>query len=395
MDFVNINGKKFPLLKEPQPHIIIPTKKELHGWWPGKRECTAERLLINPYNGCGIGCFFCYALSFPGYFQVFREKRIITVAKNFDETIARQLDSIDIASCGYLSPVTEPFQPLNDKYKLSEKIIQVFVERNIPIEFITKAKIPSKVIETIKNQSHSFGQISILTPRENLRKILVPNGATTDELFENITRLSENNIFSVCRIDPILPYITDNVQDVEMIIQRAKDSGCSHIIASCLDIPRKIWEDVLHKIDKKFGAGLKRNYENLYQENMGNYVHADINYRKKIFDKLRNICERKNVTFALCMEYELVDGETQGLNKEFMSSVNCEGIDIPIYQRRGEKFYPATDCKGNCLNCLKPHCDIPELAMGNEKSNYSWKLRDYRRWSKNASVMWRKIPYTY
>jgi len=118
------NKREYEVIEEPEKHILIFTKKELHGWWPGKRECTSERMLINPYNGCGIGCFFCYTLAFPGYFQIFREKGIITVAKDFDRVVAKQLDSIDIASCGYLSPVTDPFQPLNEKYHLSEKIIR-------------------------------------------------------------------------------------------------------------------------------------------------------------------------------------------------------------------------------------------------------------------------------
>jgi len=381
MAFVKVNNKEFEVIKEPQPHILVPTKKELHGWWPGKRECTAERLLINPYNGCGIGCFFCYTLAFPGYFQLFREKKIITVAKDFDKVVAEQLDSLNVASCGYLSPVTEPFQPLEKKYKLSEKIIKVFVERNIPIEFITKAKVPPRIVEIIKDQLHSFGQVSILTPKEEIRKRLVPNGAKVHELFENIKLLSINGIFCVCRIDPVFPYITDNEKDFEEIIERAKDSGCTHIVASCLDIPRKIWNDVLRSIDKKFGTGVKWNYTRLYKEQIDGYIHADINYRKRIFDKLRNICERKNLTFALCMEYELVDGEARGLNREFMSSTNCEGIDIPIYIRKGNKFYPATDCKGNCLFCTEPRCGIPELAMGKNRSNVSWKLKDYRRWS--------------
>ncbi|MCD6574609.1 hypothetical protein J7K97_02890 [Candidatus Aerophobetes bacterium] len=383
MDTVKINGKEYRVIKEPQPHILVPTKKQLHGWWPGKRECTAERLLVNPYNGCGIGCFFCYTLSFPGYFQLFREKGIITVAKDFDREVAKQLDSIDVASCGYLSPVTDPFQPVNSIYRLSEKIIKVFVERNIPIEFITKAKIPPGVIEIMKSQSHCFGQVSILTPEEKLRKILVPGGATTDKLFENIELLSNNNIFSVCRIDPIFPFITDNMEDIKEIIQKAKDSGCTHIVASCLDIPLKIFNQILNVIDKKFGTGYKWDYRKLYRENIDGYMHADINYRKKIFDRMRNICERKNLTFALCMEYELIDGKPQGLNREFMSSTNCEGVDIPVYIRKGDKFYPAANCKGNCLNCTTPECGIPDLAMGKGKGNTSWKLKDYRRWSKN------------
>ncbi len=64
----------------------------------------------------------------------------------------------------------------NTQYHLSEKIIKVFVERNIPIEFVTKASIPGEVIDLIKQQSHSFGQVSLLTLNEDLRKILVPRG---------------------------------------------------------------------------------------------------------------------------------------------------------------------------------------------------------------------------
>lgn len=386
MATVKINKKEYEIINYPQPHILVPTKKELHGWWPGKRECTAERMLINPYNGCGIGCFFCYTLSFPGYFQWFREKGIITVAKDFDQVIAEQLDSIDVASCGYLSPVTDPFQPIDNHYKLSEKIIRVFIERNIPIEFITKAKIPLNIVQIIKNQPHSFGQVSILTPKESLREVLVPGGATTQELFKNIELLSQEGVFSVCRIDPIFPFITDNTKDLEEIIERAKSSGCTHIVASVLDIPAKIQNDILNRIDRLFGTGVKWNYQKLFTENIDNYINAKIDYRKKIFDRLRNICERKNLTFALCMEYEIVNGKVRGLNQEFMSSDNCEGINIPVYRRKNGKFYPATSCKGNCLFCKDPRCGISDLAMGKEKSNTSWKLKDYRRWSRKLKL---------
>jgi len=379
---VYINKKEYEVIPAPEPHILVPTKKELHGWWPGKRECTAERMLINPYNGCGIGCFFCYTLAFPGYFQLFREKGIITVAKDFDRKIARQLDSIDVAFCGYLSPVTEPFQPLEKKYRLSEKIIRVFVERNIPVEFITKSKIPPQVIETMKAQRHSFGQVSILTPNDNLRKVLVPKGATCDELFQNLEFLSREGIFSVCRIDPIFPYITDHPGKLEELIEKAKSSGCTHIVASVLDIPQKISTQIFDQIDKKFGTGIKRDYQRLYKENIDGYLNAGINYRKRLFDRLRNICERKNLSFALCMEYEIVDGKPRGLNREFMSSINCEGIDIPVYIRKNGKFYPGTNCKGNCLNCSDPKCGISDLALRGKETYPGWKLKDYRRWSR-------------
>jgi DNA repair photolyase len=379
-----VNRREYEVIEEPQPHILVSTRKQLHGWWPGKRECTSERMLINPYNGCGIGCFFCYARAFPGYFRSFRDYGIITVAKDFDQVVVEQLDSVDIATCGYLSPVTDPFQSLNAKYHLSEKIIKVFVERNIPIEFITKASIPGEVIDLIKQQSHSFGQVSILTLNEDLRKIVVPRGAATDLLLQNLEKLSQAGIFAVCRIDPIFPYLTDKIKELAELIERVKSHGVSHIVASILDIPIKIKADVFSTIKKFFGSALEWDYQRLYRENIDGYLNAHINYRKRIFDRLRNACERKNLTFALCMEYEIKKGEVIGLNQEFMSSRNCEGIDIPLYKREGRKFYPAVDCAGDCLHCTDPRCGIEDLAMGRQGSRKDFRLKDYRRWSKGS-----------
>ncbi len=378
---VTVSKREYQVIEEPDRHIVVPTRKELHGWWPGKRECSAERMLINPYNGCGIGCFFCYSLAFPGNFQIFREKGVVVVAKDFDHTLAHQLDSIDLAFPGYLSPVTDPFQPLNEKYHLSEKIIKIFVERNIPIEFITKAEVPRQVVDLMKLQRHSFAQVSILTLNENLRKKLVPRGASTSTLFENLERLARQGIFCVCRIDPIFPYLTDNKRELEDLIERAKSSGSPHIVASILDIPSRITKEVFSHMKTIFGVGMERDYRCLYQERINGYLHAQIDYRKRIFDLLRNICERKKLTFALCMEYELADGEARGLNREFMSSRNCEGINIPVYARKGSIFYPLTSCTGDCLFCIEAECGIEDLAMGRDGAKKDWKLKDYRRWS--------------
>jgi len=384
---ISIGGQEHEIIEEPQKHVVLPTKKQLHGWWPGKRECTSERMLINPYNGCGIGCFFCYSLAFPGHFQIFRKENVIIVAKDFDKIVSDQLDSIDVASCGYLSPVTDPFQPVNNVYHLSEKIIKVFVERNLPIEFITKAEIPEGALDLIKVQKHSFGQVSFLAMDEDLRKILAPRGAPNSVLFGNLERMAKKAIYTVCRIDPIFPHVTDNKNDFQQLIKRAKDSGAKHIIASVLDIPLKIHREVLDKIKSYFGTGIEFEYRKLYRENIDGYLNAKIDYRKKVFDILRSICENLGLTFALCMEYELIKGVPRGLNREFTSSRNCEGIDIPIYKREKEKFIPAADCPGNCLNCAEAKCGIRDMAMNKEGSKKDWRLKDYRRWSKEHRVV--------
>jgi DNA repair photolyase len=382
MKTVTKSKKEDDILSSPLKHTVISTRKQLHGWHHGKRECTGERMLINPYNGCSIDCFFCYGKALPGHFQKFRKKGIITVCDNFDRTVAKQLDSINVACAGYLSPVTDPFQKINEKYKLSQKIIREFISRNIPMDIVTKAIIPEEVIQTIKGQKHSLCQVSILTPHEKLQRTLVPNGAAVNQLFKNINQLAKAGIHAVCRIDPVLPYITDREKDLTEIIRRAAGEGAKHIIASSLDIPLSIRKDIEQTLRTIFGAGMTFEYNQLYKEFIDGHFHAHIDYRNGLFELLRSICDKENLTFALCMEYELKGGKPVGMNRRFMSSVNCEGIDVPVYIRNGDKFEPAANCSGACLTCTDPECGIGELAMGIPGSKKDWKLSDYRRWSK-------------
>jgi len=380
MDYMlNIAGKMktYEVIKDPVPHILVESNKEMHGWWEGKRECTSERLLINPYAGCSISCPFCYANALWGYFQAFRKDRIITVFKDFDKVIAKQLDSIDVASCGYLSPVTDPFQKVEEKYHLSINIIHEFIKRNIPIEFITKQRVPQDVIDIMKNQKHSFGQVSILTGDEKKRRVLAPGGASTEELLDNIKRMDQAGMYSVMRLDPIIPYVTDNEDELEELIKRAKDAGAKHVIASCMDIPLKIKQDIIKAL-KIIVPDIEAKYKDLYTELIGGDMNAKLDYRFELFQFIKDTCTKNGMTFALCMEYKLVDSRPIGLNKYFMTSINCEGMDVPLYIRKGNEFQPLDNCSGNCLGCNGEECNIDENKLGGALT-----LKDYRGWKKN------------
>lgn len=383
--FGNIT-KQYEVIKDPVPHILIDSKKELHGWYEGlqpygHRECTAERLLINPYNGCTHDCVYCYAHALWGYFALYREKKVVTVFKDFDKHIAKQLDEISIASCGYLSPVTDPFQPINKKYHLTEKIIDEFVKRNIPVEVITKNKISDEAIKLMKQQPHSFGQVSIITLNDELRRKLSPGGASVKDLLNNLKMLSDNGIYAVCRIDPIIPYITDNKTELKELVSTVVEYGAKHLIVSCMDIPRVLKQNIEKTLSEdKPGMMDKINFR--YVESMKNDLHAEEFYRRGLFDFMRTLAEEKKVTVSLCMEYELTGEKdkrvayVKGMNRHFMTSKNCEGMDTPLYKRNGDKFYPI-DCNGACLTCKDNICGISDLSTAGK-----WKLNDYKRWSK-------------
>ncbi len=386
-------SKNYQIIREPVPHILVDSKKEIHGWWnstekQGNRACTSERLLINPYNGCSWDCFFCYALALWNYFELYHKKKIVTVFKDFDKIVEKQLSNLLCASCGYISPTTDPFQPINNKYQLTEKIIEVFLKLDLPVEIITKGVISDKAIKLMASHpyNHSFGQVSILTLNNDMRKKLVlGKGATSQQLLKNIKKLSDFDVHSVCRIDPIIPYINDNINDIKEIIDAAVDVGVKHIGVSILDIPIFIKKEIINHLSLIGGQDIVEKYEKLYTEKITSDLHSNISYRKTLLKKIKKYCQEIRVTMSTCMEFEIINKndkifyESLNSNNQFMTSDNCEGINIPIYKRKNEidKFKPVK-CKGNCLYCkLDPiPCKILELQ---EAKN--WKLKDYRRWS--------------
>ncbi len=377
--------KEYELIKEPVPHILVDSKKTIHGWSHQyeprhERECTAERLMINPYNGCSNNCFFCYANAMGyGYFNIFLKRNILTVFNEFDQAVAKQLDSISIAPTGYLSAATDPFQKVNEKYRLSEKIITEFNKRGLPIEIVTKSRIPDETIELLKGNKNNFAQVTILTPNESIRQKVIPYAADTRTLDDNIERLVRAGISTVVRIDPIIPGVTDNKIDLEFMIQRYAGMGAKHIITSVMDVPTNIKQRITDRLSSKYFQ------EQDFPEKIFNDLNKNIDYRKKIFSFMREQCDKVGITMALCMEFELtkdkIDGAPvlKGLNAEFKSSNNCEGIDTPMHIKKNEKFEPVEGCDGNCMNCSKDPlpCGIKDLQTAG-----SWDISDYRRWSK-------------
>ena len=379
--------KEYEILKNPVPHILVDSKKEMHGWSKSyepnhARECTAERLLVNPYNGCSNSCCFCYANAMGyGYFSLYLQKKIITVFKDFDKQVAKQLDKISIGSCGYLSAATDPFQKINEKYRLSEKIIAEFNKRNLPIEIITKSRISDEAIELLKQNKYNFAQVTILTPNENIRQKIIPHAADTKMLNENIDRLVAAGVPTVVRIDPIIPGRTDKLKDLEFMIKKYANKGVKHIITSVLDIPTSIKQ----RISNQLSEGKPYFQEQDFPEKIFNDLNKSADYRRSLFNFMRMICENAGITFALCMEFELTeekkDGKPvlKGMNAEFMTSRNCEGIDTPIHIKKDGRFEPVQGCDGACLKCDETSvpCSIPELQKAGK-----WKLKDYRRWSR-------------
>lgn len=340
---------------------------------------------MNPYNGCSVNCPMCYARGFKGYFDLWNQKGIVTVFQGFDAKCAEELDQLYVASCGYLSPITEPFQyPLENKYGLSERTAYVFLDRGLPVEFITKmgSNVPSRLLDRMAENPHSFAQFTILSADDEVRKVFSPGGSTVEEQFKAVRRAADRGLYVVVRMDPMFPGITDDRRSIEEVVSRAVKEGARHIIFSICDLADAWFKRTLNEVEKHFPSALKL-WREVYRERRGDRLEANVKYRRKVFETAKEVCTSHGVTMALCMEFE----ETRrgkkiwyrGLNEDYMTSSCCEGMETPIYYRKSlsEHFKPLNGCNGNCLACAKriqtPVCGLSLLAKAE-----ALKFKDYK-----------------
>src|SRR5438034_2202063 len=133
---------------------------------------------VNPYRGCEHGCIYCYARPFHEYLGFsagldFETK--IMVKESAPELLRRELASAKwkprvIA----LSGVTDCYQPVERKLKLTRRCLQVLAEFRNPVAIVTKNHLVTRDADVLRELAgHQAAAVflsvttldSALTPR--------------------------------------------------------------------------------------------------------------------------------------------------------------------------------------------------------------------------------------
>ena len=337
---------------------------------PPKRECP-RRLLCSPYKGCLHQCKYCYAIHNPQY-GVGTKNIVFT---NYVEAVERQIKRMPIVFPLYMSQDTDPFQqPIERHYRIIRRLTEYLVKRHLPFDYITKDYSAIDVLDITNGYDLYFVQFTITTLDKEVRKFFEPYSSPIAARFKALKQFSETGCYTVVRIDPILPYITDDKKQLRELVAQAKEHGVNHIIASICDIGRGVWHRSLkNAVDEYGGEELVKKWRELYwtRDSLSRGNWANEKYRIQMLTYIRELTIQHNITFAACQEN--VNRSTTGnilgkhvLNYNLMTSVICEGNPLPSVRQVGEqteRFEPIKNCTSDCLICgtYKPSCGRSNL----------------------------------
>ena len=197
---------------------------------------------INPYRGCYHQCRFCYARRTHTYLEedgvngwgskIYVKVNAAAVVRS--ELAKRSWKRETVA----IGTVTDPYQPLEGRYRITRGILEAMRDYQSPANLITRSPLVVRDIDVLQQLSRIAGasvSISIATTDEALAREIEPTVAPPRQRIRAVRMLADAGIKVNVALAPILPQITDSLENIQSVVHAAREAGAANV-----------WHNTLH-----------------------------------------------------------------------------------------------------------------------------------------------------
>jgi|ERR1017187_279959 DNA repair photolyase len=269
-------------------YFLLPVRSILN-------HCDSKRVpfpwTINPYRGCEFGCRYCYARYTHEFMELDGSdfERKIYAKANAGPIVSRDLAEKHIASehiC--IGSATDPYQPAEREFGVTHAVLERLAERQgLSVSITTKSDQVARDIELLKQISARSSltiNITIVTVRTRLARMLEPRAPHPDLRFAAVRRLRDAGLAAGVFMMPVLPGLTDSEPHFEAMAQAAKEVDAQWFLAGALFLMPSAAKEFLPFIEEKFPRLAKR-----YREIYGRAAYAPDAYRREVSQRLARV----------------------------------------------------------------------------------------------------------
>ncbi|KIC94697.1 PA0069 family radical SAM protein [Flavihumibacter solisilvae] len=172
---------------------------------------------MNPYQGCEHGCIYCYARNsheYWGYSAGLDFERNVIVKKNAPELLRKFLmkpswECLPISVSGN----TDCYQPAEQRFRITRRLLEVCNEFNQPIGIITKNAAvlrDNDLLAQMGKKKLASVIVSVTSLEEPLRRVMEPRTTTAQQRLRIIKELSDAGVRAGIMLGPMIPGLNDH-----------------------------------------------------------------------------------------------------------------------------------------------------------------------------------------
>ena len=253
---------------------------------------------INPYRGCEFGCKYCYARYTHEFMELRQTEQFETeiFAKEFHlPAFRRELARIPSADGIAIGTATDPYQPAERRFQITQQILGAFVrEQGRTLSVTTKSDLVARDADLLaeissRNVVHVF--VTVTTTDERLARQLEPFAPRPALRLQAIQRLTNAGVRVAVLCSPIMPLLTDSRANLTAVAQAARDAGAMYLMGGVLFL-KPCAQKAFFPFLEQSHPHLLRKYRERYEKKPFLQGH----YPERIAERLQEIRERFGLT---------------------------------------------------------------------------------------------------
>ena len=212
---------------------------------------------VNPYRGCEHGCIYCYARPTHEYLGLstgldFESK--IMVKMDAPELLRTELESSRWEpQVLVMSGVTDPYQPVEKKLRITRGCLEVLARFRNPVAIITKNRLVTRDVDLLRNLASCKAaavNISVTSLDPNLQRVLEPRTSIPSARLGAVSQLRNAGIPVGVMVAPIIPGLTDH--EVPRILEACAKAGAQFAGYTVVRLPSAVAPLFEHWLDEHF-----------------------------------------------------------------------------------------------------------------------------------------------
>jgi DNA repair photolyase len=200
---------------------------------------------INPYRGCEHGCIYCFARPTHAYLGL--SPGLDFESKLFVKPEAAELLEKELSASGYQPKViaigtnTDPYQPIERRYKVMRRILEVLDRAGHPVGIVTKSALVLRDLDILARMAErnlAKVALSVTTLDAGLARKMEPRAATPMRRLETLRRLVQVGVPTAVMVAPVVPALND--MEIERILDAAAAAGVKEAGYVLLRLPLEV-----------------------------------------------------------------------------------------------------------------------------------------------------------
>lgn len=250
---------------------------------------------MNLYKGCHHGCIYCDSRTNCYHIDNFD---IVRSKENVLEILETELIKKKAKGVIGIGSMSDTYNKEEEKYEITRGALKLISKYNYGVSIDTKSNLILRDIDLLKEinkKNNVIVKFTITTPNNSLSKIIEPGVCISEERFKAIKELNDNGIFAGIMMNPVLPFITDNEQDIIELVHLAHKYNAKFIHTfMSMTLRDNQREYYYQKLDKYFPT-LKNKYQKIY----GNKYNCNAQNYQHLYQVFTKECERYGILYKM------------------------------------------------------------------------------------------------